>query len=116
MWETLYPADGIGLAAPQINRAIKLFIVDSKKIYDRLEPEEREEFFKGDTGIQETFINANIVEYSDSVWTEKEGCLSIPSISEDVERSWSITIEYFNRDFQKQLKNIFGNNSKSNPA
>jgi len=112
MWETLYPADGSGLAAPQVNHPIKLFIVDSKEIYDRMEPEERSEFFEGDNGIKETFINARIIEYSDLVWSEKEGCLSIPTLSEDIERPWSITIEYSDRDFQKQTKMYSGTTAR----
>jgi peptide deformylase len=108
MWETLYPADGTGLAAPQVNHAIKLFIVDSREVYDKMEPDERVEFFVGDEGIKETFINAKITQHSDDLWVEKEGCLSIPSMSEDVERSWTITIEYLNKDFQKQTKTYSG--------
>jgi peptide deformylase len=112
MWETLYPADGTGLAAPQVNHTIKLFIVDSGEIYDRMEPEERAEFFVGDNGIKETFINAKITRYSDDLWTEYEGCLSIPTLSEEVERPWSITIEYLDRDFQKQTKTYSGTTAR----
>lgn len=108
MWETLYPAGGSGLAAPQVNHSIKLFIVDSKEIYDRMKPDERAEFFDGDKGISETFINARINAYSNRVWIEEEGCLSIPTLSEVVERSWDISIEYFNKDFQKQVKTYSG--------
>jgi peptide deformylase len=112
MWETLYPADGSGLAAPQVNLPIRLFIVDSTEIYNHLEPEEKEELFDGDTGIKETFINARILQYSDEVWIDKEGCLSIPLLSEKVERSWSITIEYFDRGFQKQVKTFSGTTAR----
>lgn len=104
MWETLYPADGSGLAAPQVNHSIKLFIVDSKETYERMDNETREEYFDGDDGIRETFINAKIIDYSDDYWVENEGCLSIPSLSEEVERPWEITIEYYDRNFQKQNK------------
>ena len=112
MWDTLYPADGTGLAAPQINHSIKLFIVDSKEIYDRMDQDEREEFFVGDQGIAETFINAKILSYSDEVWIEQEGCLSIPGLSEKVERPWTITIEYFDKDFQKQTKTYSGTTAR----
>lgn len=108
MWETIYPADGSGLAAPQVGHLIKLFIVDSKEVYDRMEPEERGELFEGDEGIKETFINAIIIKYSDDLWIEDEGCLSIPTLSEEVERSWTIKIEYFDKDFQKQTKTYSG--------
>jgi peptide deformylase len=112
MWETLYPADGSGLAAPQVSHLIKLFIVDSKELYDRMEPEERTDFFEGDEGIQETFINAKITMYSDDFWIENEGCLSIPTLSEEVERPWSITIDYFDRNFNKQTKTFSGTTAR----
>lgn len=108
MWETLYPADGTGLAAPQVNHLLKLFIVDTKEWYERMEQEDREELFDGDCGIKETFINAKIISYSNDCWIENEGCLSIPSLSEEVERPWSITIEYFDRSLNKQKKVFSG--------
>lgn len=108
MWETLYPADGSGLAAPQVNLPIKLFIVDTKESYERMEPEHREVLFEGDSGIQETFINAKITKNTDDYWIESEGCLSIPSVSEEVKRPWGITIEYYDRDFKKQKKEFRG--------
>jgi peptide deformylase len=112
MWKTLYPANGTGLAAPQVNHPIKLFIVDSKEIYDRMDAKERTEFFIDDCGIKETFINANILEYSEDLWAEYEGCLSIPELSEEVKRSWSVTIEYFDRDYQKQVKTFSGTTAR----
>ncbi|NVO10902.1 MAG: peptide deformylase [Bacteroidales bacterium] len=112
MWETLYPADGSGLAASQVGHLIKLFIVDSKEVFDRMEAEERVEFFVGDKGIKETFINAKITKYSDDLWIEDEGCLSIPTLSEEVTRSWTIEIEYFNKDFQKQTKTYSGTTAR----
>jgi peptide deformylase len=113
MWETLYPAEGSGLAAPQVNHLIKLFIVDSKEIYNRMEPKDRDEFFDGDIGIQETFINAKIISYSDdNLWIEEEACLSIPTLSGEVERPWSITIEYSDKDFQRQTKTYSGTTAR----
>ena len=108
MWETLYPANGTGLAAPQVNRPIKLFIVDSKEMFDKMDEEDRAEFYDGDEGIKETFINAVITGHSDEYWVEQEGCLSIPTLSEDVERPWTITIEYFDRNFQRHTKTYSG--------
>src|SRR6218665_1468981 len=65
MWETLYVANGCGLAAPQINVPIRLFLVDSKIVYDAMDEETRTEFFDGDEGIKEVFINAEITEESE---------------------------------------------------
>lgn len=109
MWETLYPADGVGLAAPQVNHAIKLFIVDTKIMYSNYDDEDREEYFEpGDEGIIETFINAKITETSDDVWDYEEGCLSLPKINDYVERPWTIKIEYVNRNFEKQVRTFHG--------
>lgn len=109
MWETLHGANGCGLAAPQVNLPIRLFLVDSKTTYEHMDDEERTTYFEpGDTGIVETFINARITERSAKTWTDAEGCLSIPKLAEDVERPWSITIEYVDTAFQPQKKTFHG--------
>lgn len=112
MWETLYPARGCGLAAPQVNQPFQLFIVDSAETYEQMEEEERNELFEGDKGIKETFLNARILEYSDKVWDDKEGCLSIPTLSGEVDRPWSITIEYTDRNFEKHTKTFHGTTAR----
>jgi len=102
-------ANGCGLAAPQIGRAIKLFIVDTRSTYESLSPEARASYFeKEDRGIAETFINAKILSYSQKEWNDYEGCLSIPGISKEVLRPWSIKIEYYTANFEKQEKNFGG--------
>jgi peptide deformylase len=94
MWETLYQASGVGLAAPQVNRPLRLFIVDSLQTWQQMDGQERASHFAGDTGIRETFINPAITRYSAETCTDTEGCLSIPSLAAEVERPFSITIEY----------------------
>ena len=109
MWQTLRNADGCGLAAPQINLPIKLFVVNSRDSYAYMSARERERFFaKDDCGIEETFINAEITGYSDEVWTTGEGCLSIPDLYEEVTRPWSITIKYQDKEFNEQVKVYHG--------
>ena len=109
MWQTLRNADGCGLAAPQINLPIKLFVVNSRDSYAYMSARERERFFaKDDCGIEETFINAEITGYSDKVWTTGEGCLSIPDLYEEVTRPWSITIKYQGKEFNEQVKVYHG--------
>jgi peptide deformylase len=109
MWETLYGATGCGLAAPQVNLSIRLFLVDSKTTFGHMDSADRQTYFEpGDTGIVETFINARITERSEETWTDEEGCLSIPTLAEEVERPWSITIEYLDRDFQPHTKTFHG--------
>jgi len=109
MWQTLKHADGCGLAAPQINLPIKLFVVNSRDTYIYMSAKEREHFFaEDDCGIEETFINAEITAYSEEVWTTGEGCLSIPNLYEEVTRPWSVTIRYQNSEFKEQSKTYHG--------
>lgn len=99
MWETMYFSDGIGLAAPQIGRAIRLFVIDADPMADS---------FPECKGLKQTFINARIVERSEETLTENEGCLSIPGINERVTRPATITIEYLDRDFQPHRETYSG--------
>ncbi|MFD1095374.1 peptide deformylase [Salegentibacter chungangensis] len=99
MWETMYNAYGVGLAAPQIGRPIRLFLVDASPFADdeNIDEKEREELKK----LKKTFINARIVEEEGEEWAFNEGCLSIPEIREDVFRKPQITIEYQDEDFKE---------------
>ncbi|MCU0336094.1 MAG: peptide deformylase [Chitinophagaceae bacterium] len=107
MWETMYASNGVGLAAPQINRSVRLFTVDSQQIIDNLDEEEKAEY-EGDEGIKATFINAKIVQYDGDEWPYNEGCLSIPKVREDVLRPETITIEYVNEHFEPQRQTFSG--------
>lgn len=99
MWETMYHSDGIGIAAPQIGRAIRLFVIDASPMGDDF-PECKD--------FKKVFINARIVAYGETLCTENEGCLSIPNIHEKVERPDTITIEYLNEQFEPQTETISG--------
>ena len=94
MWETMYEASGVGLAAPQINKAIRLFLIDTSPFVE--DEEETEEVI-----VKKTFINARIIEEKGEEWDFNEGCLSIPDVREDVSRKSTITIEYFDENFKK---------------
>jgi peptide deformylase len=107
MWETMYYSNGVGLAAPQVNRDIRLFVVDSAQIFDNLEPDEKKEY-PDDEGIKSVFINAHIKELTGDDWPYNEGCLSIPKIREDVLRPEEVTIEYFDENFQPQSRTFNG--------
>ena len=111
LWDTLYAADGVGLAAPQVGEALRIFIVDSKTSYEYLDADERE-WFIGDKGITETFINPLITSRSHEFWSDTEGCLSIPGIWDEVERPLSITIEYYDRNFERQVKEFSGKTAR----
>lgn len=113
MWETMKNANGCGLASSQIGLPIKLFIVDSKSTFENLEETDREiHFAQGDKGIMETFINAKIIERSAEIWEDHEGCLSIPDLLQKVTRPRSITIAYFDRDFEPQTRTFRGTTAR----
>ncbi len=91
MWETMYKSQGVGLAAPQINKSIRLFVIDATPFED--ENEEAKDFKK-------VFINAHIVEESGEEWYFNEGCLSVPEIREDVLRKPKIKIQYYDTNWE----------------
>jgi len=98
MWETMYASNGVGLAAPQVNRDIRLFVVDSTQIFEGLEENEKGKY--PDTpGIRQVFINAHIRELDGEEWPYNEGCLSIPKIREDISRSEIVTLTYMDDQF-----------------
>ncbi len=107
MWETMYSSYGVGLAAPQINRNIRLFIVDSKQIFDNQDDEDKGKY-SDEPGLKETFINPKIIELSGAEWVYNEGCLSIPKIREDVSRHETVVLEYLDANFKPQLKTFTG--------
>ena len=106
MKETMVNAQGVGLAAPQIGKAIRLFIVDTSPFGadEDLEDEEREFL----SNFKKTFINAKILNEEGDEWVFNEGCLSIPDIREDVFREPKITIEYFDENFEKHTEILDG--------
>ncbi len=103
MFDTMYGADGIGLAAPQVGKLIKLFIVDLTE-------------FEGDEDMPNNnpelttkiFINPSITTHSDQICTFKEGCLSVPGINEIVERAENITVEYLDENFNPHIETFSG--------
>lgn len=108
MWHTMYGANGCGLAAPQVNVPVRIFLVDSRNTFELMEEEDRNLLFQGDEGIRETFINARLAQHPGYTWTDEEGCLSIPELSGNVERAWSITIRYFDLSFTEHIKTFHG--------
>ncbi len=107
MWETMYSSNGVGLAAPQINRDIRLFLVDSSQIFKNQEEEDKGKY-SDEPGIKEVFINARIREFTGNDWLYNEGCLSIPKIREDISRPEEVTIEYLDDDFTPKSATFVG--------
>lgn len=98
MWDTMYHAQGVGLAAPQIGRSIRLFVVDASPFAE--DEDLTEEESKQLREFKSVFINARMIGESGPEWDFNEGCLSIPDIREDVTRKEDIEIEYQDEKFE----------------
>lgn len=106
MYETMYNANGVGLAAPQIGLPVRLFLVDTTPFADDddLSIEDRKVL----KGFKKTFINAYIEEETGAEWAFNEGCLSIPDVREDIKRKDTITITYVDADFKEYTETYDG--------
>lgn len=100
MFETMYEASGVGLAAPQINKSIRLFIVDASPFAEVEEGEEPDPLAAGLEDFKKVFINPIIEEEEGEEWAFAEGCLSIPLIREEVLRKPKIKISYYDEDWE----------------
>jgi len=98
MWETMYSAHGVGLAAPQIGLSIRLFVIDASPFVD--EEEMSKEEVKTLQSFKKVFINSIILEEQGALWNFNEGCLSIPDVREDVSRKEQITLQYQDENFE----------------
>jgi peptide deformylase len=107
MWETMYASNGVGLAAPQVNRDIRLFVMDSVQIFGNLDEDELGKY-PDEPGVKGVFINAHIKEVDGEDWAYNEGCLSIPKIREDVFRPDMVTLQYLNEHFEPVEKSFSG--------
>ena len=107
MWETMYYSQGVGLAAPQVNKPIRIFVVDTQQIFERMDDEEKEEYNDG-PGIKRVFINAHVESLEGEEWAYNEGCLSIPKIREDIFRPEEVTLSYVDENFQPHTETFSG--------
>ncbi len=107
MWETMYSSNGVGLAAPQVNRDIRLFIIDSRQVFENLEENEKDKYPDG-PGIKQVFINAHVVAVDGEEWSYNEGCLSIPKIREDISRSEEVTLDFLDENFEPHTETYNG--------
>ena len=106
MHDTMKNARGVGLAAPQIGKAIRIFLVDTSPFAEDDELDEKERSFLKD--YKKVFINAKIINEEGEKWAFSEGCLSIPNINEDVSREETVTIEYQDEKFEKHTETVSG--------
>ncbi|QJP33139.1 peptide deformylase [Nonlabens sp. Ci31] len=106
MWETMYNASGVGLAAPQVGLAIRLFVIDTTPFAD--DPELTNEESEQLNGFKKAFINAEVIEENGEEWAFNEGCLSIPNVREDVYRQEEVVIRYLDENFVEQTDTYKG--------
>lgn len=105
MWETMYHADGVGLAAPQVGLSIRMFVIDSLLIDRDKKPAES-------AGFKRVFINAEKLEEPGQPWNYEEGCLSIPHIRGDVERPDTIRLRWQDENFETFEETFTGINAR----
>jgi peptide deformylase len=108
MWETMYYSNGVGLAAPQVNRSIRVFVMDSCQIFDNMKDDEEKTDYPDAPGLKQVFINPHIKALDGKEWSYNEGCLSIPKIREDVMRSEEVTLEYRDETFELNTRTFNG--------
>ncbi len=112
MFETMYEASGVGLAAPQVGKSIRLFIIDAEP-FSEDEAEEGDPEFTAEQlaemkNFKKVFINPRVISESGEEWGFKEGCLSIPNIRENVDRQAKIELEYYDHEFIKHTETFDG--------
>lgn len=112
MFDTMYNANGVGLAAPQIGKTIRLFIVDTSPFAESNDEDDDDEFTpeqkKELVAFKKVFINPRILSEKGEEWAFNEGCLSIPKIRENVNRLPDIEIEYYDEQFKKHVEKYNG--------
>jgi peptide deformylase len=107
MWETMYNSSGVGLAAPQVNKDIRLFVIDSTQIFTNMDEGDKGKY-PDEPGIKQVFINAHVQKLNGEEWSYNEGCLSIPKIREDVKRNEEVTLEFLDENFEPHTKTFNG--------
>lgn len=107
MWETMYHSSGVGIAAPQVNKTIRLFVIDTIQVVEDFDEEDKRKY-PNEKGIKQVFINAHKVEELGEPWTYNEGCLSIPKVREDVERMERVRIKYVDEKFVEHEQEFDG--------
>lgn len=107
MFDTMYQAKGVGLAAPQIGLNIRLFIVDGAPFADE-EGEEPDPKAIGIEQFKKVFINPTIIEETGDLWSFQEGCLSIPKIRENISRKETILVSYFDEKWEEKIEQYSG--------
>ncbi|MFY7827986.1 MAG: peptide deformylase [Flectobacillus sp.] len=109
LWDTMRNAQGCGLSAPQIGLPYNLFVIDSQNAFQAIGKGFRGKYFEAkDSGIQETFINPQVLESSSKMWKAEEGCLSLPGLIQTVDRPWKIKVKYHNEKLELRIQEFSG--------
>ena len=107
MWDTTYYTNGVGLAAPQIGRPVRIFVVDTLQIVEGFDDEDRREY-PNEQAIKRVFINAHKIEETGEPWGYNEGCLSIPKVREDIRRAASVKLRWMDESFIEHEETFSG--------
>ncbi len=107
MWETMYHSNGVGVAAPQVNKPIRLFVVDTEQIVEGFDDQDKRDY-PNEKPIKSVFINAHKIEETGTPWLYNEGCLSIPKVREDVSRGANVRLRYMDENFVQHEKEFSG--------
>ncbi len=107
MWDTVYNSNGVGIAAPQINKPIRLFVIDTVQIVDDFDDDDRKQY-PNEVPVKQVFINAQIIEESGDTWPYNEGCLSIPHVREDIHRPAKVHMRYLDENFVEHEGHFHG--------
>ena len=108
MWDTMYHAKGVGLAAPQVGLSIRLFVVDTEQIKPDDDDDDDNNEPIDEVGIKKVFINAQLLDKTGKKYAYNEGCLSIPFVREDVTRPETITLQYLDENFNEHTETYSG--------
>lgn len=107
MWETMYHTNGVGLAAPQVNKGVRIFVVDTEQIVEGFDEEDKRDY-PNEKPVKRVFINAHKIDETGELWAYNEGCLSIPKVREDIKRTQNVTLRYVDEQFVEHEETFSG--------
>lgn len=107
MWATMYHTNGVGIAAPQVNHPVRIFVVDTVQIVEGFDEQDKIDY-PNEKPIKQVFINAQVEALEGTPWKYNEGCLSIPKVREDVLREEKVTLSYVDENFEPHTQTFDG--------
>jgi peptide deformylase len=107
MWETMYYTNGVGIAAPQVGKPVRAFVIDTIQVVEGFDEEDKKEY-PNEVPIKKVFLNAHKIEESGKPWAYNEGCLSIPKVREDISRHAQVTMRWMDENFIEHEETFSG--------